>query len=311
MDSINSLKMTASSILSSSNNSEVKEPKAKSVEVNDSFVKNTEVELNTKLDFVKKVSNEHLDAKDVKTFIKDVAFSTGVGALAGCMIGGKLGASPLVATGIGVITGGLTGAIMGRATAVDRAKAKIIDAMPVEQHSVEYQKPVYKTEKVFAGKIPTNYYVRGKHDKKKETPLIDSYLTIQNPILDENGKPKMENVVKNSEGKGTPNVTWHSDSIKIETPTMDYKESIRKKYRYKDSFEQTERVVDGFQHSFSPQTKTEKIGEYKAPVINWTQKIELNEASLKTRDALLGVGLGVSSGVIAGTVLALVPSLFF
>ena len=342
MDSINSSKITASSILNSPKSNDVKKTESKSIETNDSFVKSTEVEADTKLDFVKKTANQPLDVRDGKTFLKAVAFSTGVGALTGCIVGGGLGASPLIAAGIGVVAGGLIGGIAGGATAVGRAKDKVVETWPVEQHSVEYESPEYKKERVFAGKIPTNYYVSGSYDYSRETPFVNSYLTLQNPILAEDGTPKMGKFVKNSEGKGEPVVTWKTYNIKMEAPTMTYSESISEDYHYKKVFSHYEtreeryisgydghghpvysyktvtspvfrhdKITDGFQHSFSPNSKSEKIGEYKTPTIKWEQKVDLNEASLIARDALLGAGLGAASGAIAGTALAFASPFLF
>jgi len=342
MDSIGFQKITASSVLSgSSKNKATEQPATKSIDTNDSFVKSSETQSEKKLDFVKKADNQPLDIRDGKLFLKDIAVTAGVGALVGCVVGGGLGLSPIIATGIGAVAGSVIGGIMGGATAVDRAKEKALDDMPTVQHSVDYQTPIYKTEKVFMGQIPTDYYVDGKQDHSKETPLKDVHIKLTNPVLDADGKPKMKETVLTEEGKGTPSVSWKKEDIVNKTSTMvGYNESVNEKSHYNKVFSHyitksvisgydyhgnpiyktiTEpvfnniKVVDGYQHSFSPdiKTKTEKIGEYKLPEIDWKQEVNLDETSLKIRDSLVGAGLGAASGAIAGTLMALATPYLF
>ena len=337
MDSINSSKMTASSILLDSGNKSKTSEKVdlKSIDTKDSFVKSGETQTENKLDFVRKPA---LDVRDGKAFLSGVTASSLLGMVTGAIVGG-VGGSPLLGAGISAAAGGLIGGAIAGSSAVERANAKLFDDMPILQHSVEYGTPITSSKSLVLGQIPTDYYVSGPVDKPKKTPLKDIKETVNNPVLGENGEPKLQAKVERSEGKGTPNVSWANHDISVTTPTMtNYSEYVSENCHYDKIFSHYEttqekyfqgydgyghpiykyktiekpifnevKVVDGFNHTFTPNitTKTEKVGEYKTPTIHWAQTSpELDEAALILRDALIGAGLGAASGAITGGALA-------
>ena len=272
MNSISSMNLTASSILSNVNSAKVAEQNQNAtseMQTQDTLVRSEKEEPELKKGlFKKKIGNP----------FKKMTDNEKSSALKGAVIGGTVGG----------IAGGIT--------AYNMSLNKIKATNDIQSVTLDWQEPNMVNENL--GQIPSDYYTWSPYPEA--SGLRD--VNVQNPVV-ENGKPVMHDVTKTYSDYGKPVVTWKSHDITHKT-LEGFDERITEsthtesEYLYTDEYGnehyQDYEVVDGYWHTFSPDFGFEKLGSYQTPNVKFETGVNVG------LNTAIGVGIGAGIGALAG-----------
>ena len=205
----------------------------------------------------------------------------------------------------GAIIGGIAGGIAGGITAYSISMHHVRATEPYQSVSLEWQEPIMERE--FLGRIPSDYY---SYSSTQWGGPLTSPVYRYNPVQ-ENGKPVMQQTGDTFSGYGQPEITWKPNTTEQKVLTGYYEsvsershtESVRVgtdsdgKAIYEDR-----KVIDGYDHSFSPTFKHYKLGVYHTPRVDF--KTQINVGANTLIGIAGGIGLGALTGAIIGGAVA-------
>lgn len=198
----------------------------------------------------------------------------------------------------GVVVGGAAGAVAGGAAGYLEGKYEIL-RQPVNAVDLQWSQPVL--EKKLLGEIPKEYFVPGAHTGNLGPREGYVPVTVNAPLLDEDGSPQMKLQMKVFSDHGEPQVSWQAHKI-TDPKLTGYEEHVTEQGHTVMIGKMFYHMHDGYRHSFTPAIEEKVVGGYRTPEVTFETGVSLVSRTLW--GILLGMGVGAVSGAILASIVS-------